>query len=95
MTKIDVAAIAILLLAVALWAPVAVVADPCPDCGPVQDCCLASGCACCLVVSSVLTAPVQAAPAPVRADAPAKAREGRRLAAHGPGVFHVPRLPLA
>jgi hypothetical protein len=95
MTRRSAGFLAILFLAVALWAPVAVVADPCPDCGPVQDCCLASGCACCLVVSSVLTAPVQAAPAPVRTDAPAEAREGRRLSAHGPGVFHVPRIPLA
>lgn len=87
--------IAVLFLVWALWAPVAVVADPCPDCGPVQACCLASGCVCCLAVSSVLTAPVQGVPAPVPVGALSEIRGCRRLAAHSPGVFHVPRALLA
>jgi len=87
--------LSLLVLAWVLLAPVAVVADPCPDCGPAQGCCLASGCFCCVAVASILTAPLRAMPALARMEVLAGSGEGRRLAAHVSGVFHVPRSPLA
>src|SRR3954463_5071781 len=51
-----------LLAALVLLAPMAAVADSCPDCGPFQSCCPSQGCPCCLPSASVLTAGVRVDP---------------------------------
>jgi hypothetical protein len=88
------ALLAFLILAWAL-APLAVMADSCPDCAPGQGCCLASGCPCCIVTSSILTAPAQAGPDPAPVDLPVEGRDVLHLAVPSFGIFHVPRTLLA
>jgi hypothetical protein len=87
--------VACLLLALALLAPLAAMADACVDCDPAQGCCLASGCLCCLPGSSVLAASVSLSLGSAPPGTASPAPDGRGLAAAPRGVFHVPKSPLA
>ncbi len=87
--------IALLLAALALLAPLAAVADSCPDCGPARNCCPVLGCACCLAGSSVLTAQVRVDPGPASTEAIGERPVERRLSADTRDVFHVPKSLLA
>ena len=87
--------VCILLVALALLAPLASVADACPDCGSQQGCCATQGCPCCVALTSVL---------PVMPEVAvglgwvgfALSPEADRCPAGDPhAVFHVPKSPLA
>jgi hypothetical protein len=86
----------LLLIALALLAPLAAGADPCPDCGgSLQGCCASQGCSCCLPGSCVRTT-LGGMDLGLRftglvVELPAD----RGLTADPRDVFHVPRPPLA
>jgi hypothetical protein len=84
-----------LLTVLTLLAPVAAVADPCPDCGgSSQGCCPSQGCPCCLAVCSILTAGVRAHPVLTPAGLAGEPPADRCLSADSVDVFHVPKPSL-
>jgi hypothetical protein len=86
----------VLLAVLALLAPMAVVADPCPDCrGPFQGCCPSQGCPCCLPGSSILTAEVRVDLGLASTGLAGEPPADRCLTADSPDIFHVPKLHLA
>ena len=88
--------IPVLLAVLALLAPMAVMADPCPDCGgPFQSCCPSQGCPCCLPGSSILTARVEVDLGAASTGLVSEPPVDRCLTAESPDIFHVPKLPLA
>jgi hypothetical protein len=84
----------LLLAVLALLAPLAAVADACPDCGP-SGCCPSLGCACCLASASVLTAEVQVKAGSVSTVLVGDPPADRCLSADPRDVFHVPKSLLA
>jgi hypothetical protein len=80
-----------LLAALVLLAPMAAVADSCPDCGPFQSCCPSQGCPCCLPSASVLTAGVRVDPNLGSTRLTAEPQADRCLSADSQDVFHVPK----
>lgn len=86
--------VALLLAVLALLAPLGAMADSCPDCAT-RDCCPALGCACCLAVSSVLTAGVRVDRGSASTDLVGDPPADRRLVADPRDVLHVPKSLLA
>lgn len=88
------ALLALALLAVlTLLAPVAALADSCPDCdGSYQGCCPSQGCPCCLPGGSILPAGVAAHVALAASGLATEPPADRCLSAASPDVFHVPKL---
>jgi hypothetical protein len=88
--------VSILLVALALLAPlVAVAVDPCPDCGPSQGCCSSQGCPCCLALTSVLTVTVRLNASSAWTTLVGHSAEERYLSSDPREIFQVPKSPLA
>lgn len=85
----------VLLIALALFAPVVSATDGCADCGPAQGCCSSLGCPCCLPGSSVLTPRVRVDLGLASTGLAGQPPVDRRLAADPRDVFHVPKSLLA
>lgn len=85
----------VLLIVLALFAPVVAATDGCVDCGPAQGCCSSLGCPCCLPGSSVLTPRVRVDLGLARTRLAGQPPADRRLAADPRDVFHVPKSLLA
>jgi len=86
----------VLLAVLTLLAPVAAMADPCPDCGgPFQSCCPSQGCPCCLPGSSILPAWVGIDRGLASTGLVGEPPVDRCLTAESPDIFHVPKLPPA
>ena len=90
-------ALPLLLTAVVLLAPLAVVADSCVDCMWVNSpgCCLSSCCPCCVHGSSALAASVRVNPGQAWRELAGIPAADLCLAADPRDVFHVPKPLLA
>jgi hypothetical protein len=90
-------ALPLLLTAVALLAPLAVVADSCVDClwSASPGCCLTSCCPCCVHGSSTVTVPVRVSPDAAWRELAGDPAPDPCLAADPRDVFHVPKSALA
>jgi hypothetical protein len=88
--------IPVLLVALALFAPVVAATDGCADCGSAQGCCCSSlGCPCCLPGSSVLTPQVRVDLGLAWTGFASEPLADHRLSADPRDIFHVPKSPLA
>jgi hypothetical protein len=85
----------VLLITLALFAPVVAATDGCVDCGLAQGCCSSLGCPCCLPGSSVLTPQVRVELGPASTGLAGQPPADRRLSVDPRDVFHVPKSPLA
>jgi hypothetical protein len=87
--------VTVLLAALGLLVPLAAVADPCPDCGPVQGCCPSLGCACCAPGAALLPVMVPVALSPAWTALVGDRAADRCPSADPRDVFHVPKSPPA
>jgi hypothetical protein len=83
----------LLLVALALLAPLAALADSCTDClwGAPAKCCPSSCCSCCAPGASALTSSAWRAVGPARSGLAVAALEDGCLSTSSRDVFHVPK----